>query len=82
MQSFTTFALTVLLKTVDAVQLVAQDEIDRSGHIITCQFSSFINDEGTRMNSGIDEAWQSMSLQPTDAVATLEWDERLAATGF
>ena len=83
MKSFAAFALTVLLKATSAmkVQLIV-DEIDRNVHSVVCYFSSLKDDKGSRFTVGMDNAFDSLSLGPTDSYNTLVWDKEEMATGF
>jgi len=49
---------------------------------MVCLFSSKHNDEGTRLNMGIDNAYGVLSLGPTDSHNTMDWDKSEMPTGF
>ena len=84
MKATTTFALTLLLNAVDAIKLELEDIdiFNRTGHSMVCLFSSKYDDEGTRFTQGIDNAFDSLYLGPTDSNNFIVWDKVGIPTGF
>lgn len=77
-------SLADLLKAANTRYLeeASEDAIDRIGHSMLCMFSSTYNDEGTRQTQGIDQAFKTLYLGPTDSHNLMYWDKEKMPTGF